>query len=111
MVPYTILCGGNKVFNAAGKYTEDIPFRMPSALKDIGSRITAGTGFLARRGFTEIYQINYANFGSTTENITIKLEYPDSVTFISSSISPATHTSNLLTFSLSNIKKLDRWHH
>ena len=107
VVPLHDSCGGNKVFNAAGKYTEDIPFRMPSALKDIGSRITAGTGFLARRGFTEMYQINYANFGSTNENITIKLEYPDSVTFISSSISPATHTSNLLTFSLSNIKKLE----
>jgi hypothetical protein len=100
-------CGGNKVLKAAAKYYADIPFSIPSGVKDIGANVVGNTGFLARRGFTENYQLHYSNFGSTTENITLKLEYPDSVKFISSSISPTSQSSNLLTFSLNNIKKLE----
>lgn len=98
-------CGGNRVFATSKKYKADIPFRIPGGIKDIGGSITGGTGFVARRGAKENYYLHYTNEGSTTENITLTLEYPDSLTLISTSISPSSHTGRVLTFTLNNIAK------
>jgi len=98
-------CGGKHVFDSAKKYAADIPFRINSGIKDISGFITGGTGFVARRGATENYFISYDNVGSTTENITLTLEYPDSLTLISSSLSPTSHTGRVLTYNVSNVPK------
>jgi len=98
-------CGGKHVFDSAKKYVADIPFRINSGIKDISGFITGGTGFVARRGATENYFISYDNVGSTTENITLTLEYPDSLTLISSSLSPTSHTGRVLTYNVSNVPK------
>jgi hypothetical protein len=101
-------CGGNKVFQLDSIYTQNIPYVLPSNLKDIGATFNANLGFIARRGFTEGYVINYENYGSTTENITLVLEYPDSVVYKSSSMTPANHTGRKLTFVVNGIKKLEK---
>jgi hypothetical protein len=98
-------CGGNNKFTAAKKYQADIPFRIQAGIKDISGNITGGTGFLARRGATEQYFLSYTNLGSTTENITLKLEYPDSLTFNSSSVTPTSHSSRVLTFVFNSVPK------
>ena len=100
-------CGGTKTFSSGKTYSVDVPYRVISNKKDIGSVITAHIGYVARRGFSEKYNIIYQNYATTTENFTIELEYPDSVTYKSSSLSPSSHVGRILTFVVNGIKKFE----
>lgn len=100
-------CGGTKSFNSGKSYLVDVPYRIINNIKDIGATITADIGFVARRGFTEKYNIFYENYASTTENFTIELEYPDSVTFVSTTLSPSSHVGKKLTFVVNNVKRFE----
>jgi hypothetical protein len=100
-------CVGTKSFNFGKSYSEDIPYRIINNIKDIGAVLTADIGFVARRGFTEKYNIVYENYATTTENFTIELEYPDSATFISSTLSPSSHVGRKLTFVVNSVKRCE----
>ncbi len=100
-------CGGAKSFSYGNSYFVDIPYRIFNNIKDIGAVLIADIGFFARRGFTEKYNVVYQNYASTTENFTIELEYPDSVTFISSTLSPSSHVGRKLTFVVNSVKRCE----
>jgi len=98
-------CGGNKTFSLGKTYKMDIPYRFDYPKKDIGISIISELGFLGRRGFSEKYALVYQNFGSTTENLMLTLEYPDSLKYVSSSANPKSHVGRQLTFEVNNVKK------
>jgi hypothetical protein len=98
-------CVGTKSFSYGKTYSEDIPYRINNSIKDIGAMLIADNGFQARRGFTGKYNVVYEKYASTSENFTIELEYPDSVTFISSDLSPRSHAGRKLTFVVNNVKR------
>ena len=98
-------CGGNKTFSLGKTYKIDIPYRYDYPKKDIGISMISELGFLGRRGFSEKYALVYENFGSTTENLNLTLEYPDSLTYKSSSINPKSHVGRKLTFEVNNLKR------
>ena len=98
-------CGGNKTFSLGKTYKLDIPYRYDYPKKDIGVAMISERGFLGTRGFSEKYALVYENFGSTTENLILNLEYPDSLTLKSSSANPKSHVGRKLTFEVNNLKK------
>ena len=97
-------CGGDSVFSLGKSYNLSVPYRYNYPIKDIAIDFISELGFLGRRGFKERYSLVYQNFGSTTENPVLTLEYPDSVKYISSSVTPKSHVGRKLIFEINNLK-------
>ena len=96
-------CGGNKTFLAGNTYNLNIPYRFEQPKKDVSVYFICHLGSRARRGFQETYNLVYTNLGSTSEDIKLELEYPDSVTFNSSSVTPINHSGRKLTFEIKSV--------
>lgn len=101
-------CFGSATLNLGTKYNLNIPLKIEANKKDISSQLLAQMGFRTRRGFTEKFKLNYENLGTTKENFIIIIEYPDSVSYASSTVSPASHSGRVLTFDIKNIKPWDK---
>jgi hypothetical protein len=96
-------CGGTKTYSAGNTYKLNIPYRFIYPKKDVAVSFVSHLGSQARRGFQEGYNLVYNNLGSTDENIKLVLEYPDSLTFISSDLNPTSHVGRKLTFEIKNV--------
>lgn len=85
--------------------TRNVPYTLQSGKHDVGIDLVAQLGWRARQGFSEKYVLTYRNHGTTKEDIQVEIQFPDSVTFDSSSVSPKSTSGNKITFEFKNVDK------
>jgi hypothetical protein len=97
-------------FLTAGKViAHHLPFYLDSNKRDIGVHLVGHSGFRARQGFEETYSLVIRNHGTTIDTLGISLTYPDSLSFVSASVGPVSHTGRKLVFDAAGIgRKSDR---
>jgi len=87
----------NFFVDSAGHYIDTLHFGIKNHynVNDVAVYIT---GSPTRAGFPTHYWLTYKNWGTVTTSGTVQFEYDNLLTFISSSLTPASHTGNLLAF-------------
>lgn len=100
-LPSQITLGTNQVVTQDIAMTNTVPVDM---IIQLGGNI----GTRARQGFTEGYKITVMNAGNTTlANAQVTVQIPSTLTFDSSTPSPATNVGNVLTYNLLNVQPLE----
>lgn len=102
----SINCNIKDSFPLAVDTTRNIPYTLQSGKHDASVDLVAQLGWRARQGFSEKYILTYRNYGTSKEDIQIEIQFPDSVTFDSSSVSPKSTSGNKITFEFKNVDKL-----
>ncbi len=73
-----------------------------SAINDLRVTITAITP--PRSGFTNTYQINYKNIGSTTANGSVSMTYNAKQSFVEATTAPTSNTNQTLVWNYTNLQ-------
>lgn len=92
---------------AGQSLTQDIAFENTVAV-DMQTFLSSNTGWRARYGFTESYQVDVNNAGnSTSASTTVNVEIPGTVTIISTQPAPSQINGNVYSFDFLNVQPLE----
>ncbi|MBC7426442.1 MAG: T9SS type A sorting domain-containing protein [Bacteroidia bacterium] len=72
---------------------------------DLYTKITPVTsGFRARQGFNETYNVSYGNLGAVSDSLILTVKIPSQLVYVSSSVTPFSNVSNTLVYKFYNLE-------
>lgn len=102
-------CSAISITVVAGTTTTNLGIPIhPSTNKNLGVTISAYRGYRTRLGFTEKYTLTGANYSLINDSLVMKLQYPSSVTYVSSDIAPFSNSSNELVYKFANLTWMEK---
>ncbi len=102
-------CSAISITIIAGTTTTNLGIPIhPSTNKNLGVTISAYRGYRTRLGFTEKYTLTGTNYSIINDSLVMKLQYPSTVTYVSSDIAPFSNTSNELVYKFANLTWLEK---